>query len=118
MKTNVGFLASRITNLLTKKTKKMNKEILQKAIDKWGKETQINKIQEEALELALVLNQRKCPTKDVEQIEANLYDELADMKIMMAQAEMLFDADRINERVKFKLDKLQSKYPFFGICQS
>ena len=36
----------------------MNKEILQKAIDKWGKETQINKIQEEALELALVLNQR------------------------------------------------------------
>jgi hypothetical protein len=46
----------------------------------------------------------------VEQMEANLYDELADMKIMMAQAEMLFDADRINERVKFKLDKLQSKY--------
>ena len=88
----------------------MNKEILQKAIDKWGKETQINKIQEEALELALILNQRKCPTKDVEQMEANLYDELADMKIMMAQAEMLFDADRINERVKFKLDKLQSKY--------
>ena len=88
----------------------MNKEILQKAIDKWGKETQINKIQEEALELALVLNQRKCPTKDVEQMEANLYDELADMKIMMAQAEILFDADRINSRVKFKLDKLQSKY--------
>jgi len=88
----------------------MNKEILQKAIDKWGKETQINKIQEEALELALVLNQRKCPTKDVEQMEANLYDELADMKIMMAQAEMLFDADRINERVNFKLDKLQSKH--------
>ncbi len=94
----------------TKFNTKMNKEILQKAIDKWGKETQINKIQEEALELALVLNQRKCPTKDVEQMEANLYDELADMKIMMAQAEMLFDADRINERVKFKLDKLQSKY--------
>lgn len=88
----------------------MNKEILQKAIDKWGKDTQINKIQEEALELALALNQRKCPTKDVEQMEANLYDELADMKIMMAQAEILFDADRINERVKFKLDKLQSKY--------
>ena len=94
----------------TKFNTKMNKEILQKAIDKWGKETQINKIQEEALELALVLNQRKCPTKDVEQMEANLYDELADMKIMMAQAEILFDADRINERVKFKLDKLQSKY--------
>ena len=88
----------------------MDKEILQKAIDKWSKETQINKIQEEALELALVLNQIKCPTKDIEKMEASLYDELADMKIMMAQAEILFDADRINERVKFKLDKLQSKY--------
>lgn len=88
----------------------MNKEILLKAIEKWGRDTQINKIQEEALELSLILNQRNCPTKDPEQMEASLYDELADMKIMMAQAEILFDADRINERVKFKLDKLQSKY--------
>ncbi len=91
----------------------MNKEILQKAIDKWGKETQINKIQEEALKLALVLNQRNCPTKDPEQMEANLYEELADMKIMMAQAEMIFDANRINERVKFKIDKLQYKIDHF-----
>lgn len=88
----------------------MNKKILHKAIEKWGRDTQINKIQEEALELSLILNQRTCPTKDPEQMEASLYDELADMKIMMAQAEILFDADRINERVKFKLDKLQSKY--------
>lgn len=88
----------------------MDKIILQKAINKFGIENQINKIQEEALELALILNQRKCPTKDAEQMEANLYDELADMKIMMAQAEIIFDAERINERVKFKLTKLELKY--------
>lgn len=88
----------------------MDKEILQKAIDKWGRDTQINKIQEEALELALVLNQRNCPTKDIDLMESNLYDELADMKIMMAQAEILFDAGRIDERVQFKLERLQSKY--------
>lgn len=88
----------------------MNREILLKAIEKWGRDNQINKIQEEALELSLILNQRNCPTKDPKQMEASLYDELADMKIMMAQAEILFDAERINERVKFKLDKLQSKY--------
>ncbi len=88
----------------------MDKEILLKAIAKWGRETQINKIQEEALELSLVLNQRNCPTKDKDEMEASLYDELADVKIMMAQAEILFDADRINERVKFKLDKLNRKY--------
>ena len=84
--------------------------MVSKPSNKLGYVTQINKIQEEALELSLILNQRNCPTKDPEQMEASLYDELADMKIMMAQAEMLFDADRINERVKFKLDKLQSKY--------
>jgi len=88
----------------------MNKEILLKAIEKWGRDTQVNKIQEEALELSLILNQRNCPTKDPEQMEASLYNELADMKIMMAQAEILFDADRINQQVKFKLDKLQRKY--------
>ena len=88
----------------------MNQEILRKAIVKWGAEVQINKIQEEALKLALVLNQRNCPTKDVAQMEEQLYDELADMKIMMAQADMLFDADRIDERVEYKLNKLNTKY--------
>lgn len=89
----------------------MNEEILQKAFDKWGKETQINKLQEEALELALVLNQRNCPTKDEGLMEEKLYDELADMKIMMKQAEMfLFDKDRIDRQVDLKLAKLDVKY--------
>lgn len=88
----------------------IDKEILQKVINKFGPTNQIHKIQEEALELALILNQISCPTKDITLMEDNLYDELADMKIMMAQAEILFDADRINKRVKYKLDKLQSKY--------
>ena len=88
----------------------IDKNILLKAITKWGREAQINKIQEELLELSLVLNQRNCVTKDKQQMEENLYDELADVKIMMAQAELLFDPYRINERVKFKLDKLNTKY--------
>lgn len=43
-------------------------------------------------------------------MEEKLYDELADMKIMMAQAETLFDADRINKRVEDKLLRLEEKY--------
>ena len=85
----------------------MERELLKAAINKWGRETQINKIQEECLELSLVLNQLKCPTKDVEVLTEQLYDELADVKIMMAQAEILFDHHRIDERVKYKLDKLK-----------
>jgi len=88
----------------------MNQQILKAIIAKWGVENQTNKIQEQALELALVLNQLKCPTKDKAALEAALYDELADMKIMMAQAELLFDADRINERVEFKLNRVVEKY--------
>lgn len=88
----------------------MNIEILKKAIDKWGIETQTNKIQEELLELALVLNQRNCPTKDKILMDEKLYDELADVKIMMAQADIIFDSERINKIVEIKLNKLQSKY--------
>ena len=88
----------------------MDKEFLQKIIERFGEATQVNKIQEEALELALVLNQRNCPTKDPEEMEDKLYDELADMKIMMGQAELLFDSDRINRRVEFKLERFKQKY--------
>ncbi len=89
---------------------KKYKSVLEAIIAKWGRETQINKIQEECLELALVLNQINCPTKDPKEMEYNLYDELADVKILMAQAEMLFDRERINDRVKYKIEKVQKKY--------
>lgn len=88
----------------------MNREILLKAISKWGIPTQTNKLQEELLELALVLNQLNCPTKLPSEMEEKLYDELADVKIMMAQSEIIFDSDRINKRVEYKLNKLNEKY--------
>lgn len=85
-------------------------EILQMALDKWGPEIQTAKIQEEALELALILNQINCPTKDRESLLPLLYDELADMKIMMAQAEMIFNKARIDQRVKYKLKRLYENH--------
>jgi len=88
----------------------MDIELLQMAIDKWGREVQMNKIQEEALELSLILNQMKCPTKNKEELEINLYSELADMKIMMAQADLLFDKERIDTIVKLKLERLRVNY--------
>lgn len=87
-----------------------HKSICNRIIEKWGREVQINKIQEEALELALVLNQRNCPTKNQKTMDAALYDELADMKIMMMQADLLFDANRIAERVQYKFDRVVSKH--------
>lgn len=88
----------------------MERNFLIDIIEKWGAEVQINKIQEEALELALALNHMNCPTKIASQVEANIYEELADMKIMMAQAEIIFDKSRIDALVKIKLERLRSKY--------
>ena len=87
------------------------KELCSAAFLKWGRETQINKLQEESLELALAINQHNCPTKNKKELEDKIYDELADVKIMMCQAEnFLFDKDRIDERVKFKLNRMREKY--------
>lgn len=81
--------------------------ILIAAIEKWGAKSQANKIQEELLELALALNRINCSTKDQEEMEENIYEELADVKIMMAQAELIFNKSRIDEMVKIKLEKLK-----------
>jgi len=94
------------------------KDICKRIIEKWGDEVQINKIQEEALELALVLNQRNCPTKDPKAMEDALYDELADMKIMMMQVDMLFDTERIDKRVQFKFDRVVAKHLTKAITRS
>lgn len=85
-------------------------KVLENAITKWGIQNQIHKIQEEALELALVLNQSQCPTKDKNEMYEKIYDELADMAIMMEQAHLLFDSNKITERVNFKIKKMQTKY--------
>lgn len=88
----------------------IDKKLLQKAIDKWGLQAQINKIQEEALELALVLNQINCSTKDFKEMEEQLYSELADMEIMMAQARLIFNEERINDMIEYKLKRLKDRY--------
>lgn len=86
----------------------MDKTLLKRAIEKWGIVTQTNKLQEECLELALVINQLSCPTKP--DLTEAFIDELADVKIMMAQAELMYDSSRINERVEYKLKRMADRY--------
>ncbi|MCP4178126.1 MAG: hypothetical protein GY756_10195 [bacterium] len=87
----------------------MKKSIIKKLVEFYGKELQIDKLQEEAQELALSLHQAKCPTKCPVKAEFKIYDELADVSIMMAQVPYLFDMDRINERVDYKLRRANNK---------
>jgi phosphoribosyl-ATP pyrophosphohydrolase len=76
-----------------------------------GTDAAVDKIQEEAQELALALHQLKCPTKTDKKKRLNdVYGELADMKIMMRQAEMLFSKKKINRLVNQKLQLKRDKY--------
>ena len=86
----------------------MDKHILKRAIDKWGNQIQIKKLQEECLELALVINQMECPTKPC--LAEQFIYELADVKIMMAQAEMIVGSSEIDKRVEYKLKRLADKH--------
>ena len=85
-------------------------EILFRAIDKWGNDAQCEMIIEECLELALSLQKakRKRGGTDEEKIKA-IVDEIADVKIMIRQAEHIFPASMINERVDFKMKRLQQR---------
>jgi len=83
------------------------KNIFEKAIEKWGKENQIKKIQEECLELALVINNMDCPTKSKAESYRNFIDECADVSIMMKQAELIIGKEVLNRAISEKLVKLQ-----------
>jgi hypothetical protein len=79
------------------------------AIDKWGGKSQVEMIQEEAMELSLALQHMRRKSKDPDKMMANVLDELADMRIMLAQADILFDQRVIRERVKFKMNRLAER---------
>jgi len=81
-------------------------EILDQAIDAWGIDAQCEMIIEECMELALALQKmkRKRGNKD-DKLKA-VIDEIADVKIMITQAQRIFNSDLINDRIDFKMDRL------------
>jgi len=85
----------------------MTKSIYQKALDKWGQEGQIKKIQEECLELALAINNMDCPTKSKAEYYRNFIDEVADVSIMLKQAELIIGKATLRGAKARKLVKLQ-----------
>ena len=83
--------------------------ILENAIERWGIDAQCEMIIEECMELALALQKMKRLRGDKEQKYKNTIDEIADVKIMIRQAERIFDLELINERVDFKMNRLKER---------
>ena len=83
--------------------------ILKAAIDKWGVDAQKEMIEEECIELALALKKLRRKRGDMGLKMANVIDEIADVKIMIQQAELMFDSNAIAERVAFKIQRLADR---------
>lgn len=81
--------------------------LYKKAIEKWGVKRQLDKLEEELVELLLVVK-RKQSGREVE--PSAILDELVDVDIMIEQARMLYGIDdktyyKHKERKKIRLEK-------------
>ena len=87
--------------------------LLQQAIDKWGANAQIDMIIEECAELILALQKMKRNYgKDFahdEELLKSVCDEVADVRIMTEQAQLLFDKELIHARVDYKMNRLRER---------
>lgn len=82
---------------------------LDRAIATWGVDAQFEMLLEETLELATALQKMKRSDKNREVLWANLIDELADVKILIRQAERMIGVEGINDRVDFKMERLENR---------
>lgn len=83
--------------------------ILRQAIEKWGKDAQVEMIEEECIELALAIQKLKRSGGNTQQKLDNVIDEIADVKIMITQAQMMFGYDSVQERIDFKMNRLNER---------
>lgn len=84
-------------------------QILDRVIETWGIPAQCEMIIEECLELALAIQKLKRRRGNHNEKLANLYDEIADVTIMINQAHRIFSRDKINERIDFKMNRLEER---------
>ena len=87
---------------------KIINETLERAVEVYGKSAQIDMIQEECIELSHAICKLRRKRGDSDKKIDNLIDELADVKIMMMQADIIFKEYKndIDERIDFKINRL------------
>ena len=88
-----------------------NKDLMQDVVEKWGEDAQLDMIIEKSLLLALSIQKlRRIERKDDYVNYSNSYNEvcerIADMRLMVEQAEFLFNTTEINNHYKNKIQHL------------
>lgn len=107
---NLKWVLDKYLNGDEERVLKVPKDLLLSAIEKWGIETQKDKIQEECQELALIMHQAKCPTKNEIESEEQTYKELADLQFVAQYIPLLYDQNRLNEINKQRIIDFKNKY--------
>lgn len=80
-------------------------KIFKAALEKWGKEAQLNQLQEECGELVAAVNQyRRGRVSDVEVVS-----EIADVMILVFQMEHVFGASLLQSQMEIKMSKLKER---------
>ena len=79
-----------------------NKDLMQDLIEKWGEEKQLDMIANRCLQLAMSIEDyKKANFKEDHQQYVSTYnsvcDKIADMKLMIEQAEFLFNTNTIDQ---------------------
>ena len=87
------------------------KNVYQDAIDKWGETAQLDQMVEEMAELTVAISKYKrlaydnMLKKPKEKIMDNLFEELADVKMMLEEMEYMFGKEKIDEWYDKKMKK-------------
>lgn len=98
-----------------KKEELMDKEVLQKAINKYGASKQMDMCIEEMSELtkAICKIKRELASEEgftKEETQNNLYEEIADVSIMLEQVNMMFECeDEVNKQIEYKINRLKER---------
>lgn len=89
----------------------MNKELLQKAINIYGREAQQDMCIEEMSELTKAICKIKRNRYNItNKLKEDLYEEIADVYIMLRQLEMMFDCEpEVKKQIANKLSRLESR---------
>jgi len=82
----------------------MNYELLRKTINHFGEQCQKNKAIEELGELVSALSKEPYGGS-----KESVISEIADVKIVLAQLELMYLSSRVKEAVDFKLQRLESR---------
>ena len=82
-----------------------DEEVYEKAIEKWGKPAQILVFIEEMAELTKALCKHLNNRGDIN----NIYEEIADVSIMLNQMYEIFDCEEILKYFNFKMERIKKR---------